>query len=227
MNQYLQSALDTPKTTQVVYPDVYVQPRSFSTGSAFSTSQLAAAALCFLSLSAPTGVTSIYNIARSTHRLDQIPFYDTTMNDRGISDRNLRSRVRAMRAVLGVSISDLSFIFDVSRQAIYKWLAGGGVSSLNQDRFDDLFLAAGILAPLSSSEGWSFSRRRDRAGQTLLEALRKGKPAKLWAQDVAFLLEDEQKQREYMDQILSSHRKSLPAARELGVPVFNEQNDQG
>lgn len=69
-----------------------------------------------------------------------------------------------------------------------------GLSSLNQDRFEDLFLAAGILAPPSNSEGWSFSRRRNRAGLTLLEGLRSWKPAKLWAQDVAFLLEDEQKQ---------------------------------
>jgi len=225
MSQYLQSVLDTPTTAQVAYPQAYVHPRTFSTGSAFTTSQLAAAALCLFALSAPTGVTSVYNVARSTQPFVQIAFCDTTMGERGISDRNLRSRVSAMRAALGVSISDLSLIFDVSRQAIYKWLAGGGLSSLNQERFEDLFLAAGILAPMSSSEGWSFSRRRDRAGQTLLEALRKGRPAKLWARDVAFLVEDERKQRDYMNQILSSHRKSLPAARELGVPVLDEQND--
>lgn len=225
MNQYLRGILDTPKTAQVINAEAHVQPCALSTGSAFTTSQLAAAALCFLTLSAPTGVTSIYNIARSVQRLDQIPFYDTSMNDRGFSDRNLRSRVREIRAALGISVSDLSTIFGVSRQAIYKWFAGGGLSSHNQERFEDLFLAAGILAPLSSSEGWSFSRRRDSAGQTLLEALRKGKPAKSWAQDVAFLLEDEQKQRDNINQILSSHRKSLPAAREFGVPVLNEQND--
>lgn len=226
MSQYLQSVLDTPRIAQVAHPEVYVQPRTFSTGSAFTTSQLAAAALCVLALSAPTGVTSAYNLARSTQRLVQIPLYDTTTDERGISDRNLRSRVSVIRAALGVSISDLSLIFDVSRQAIYKWLAGGGLSSLNQERFEDLFLAAGILVPLSSSEGWSFNRRRDRAGQTLLGALREGKSAKLWAQDVAFLLEDERKQRGYMDQILSSHQGSLPTARELGVPVLNEQSDQ-
>jgi hypothetical protein len=126
---------------------------------------------------------------------------------------------------LGISVSDLSSIFGVSRQAIYKWLAGGGLSSLNQDKFDDLFLAAGILAPLPGSDGWSFSRRRDRAGLTLLDTLRNGKAAKAWAQDVAFLIEDEQKQRDYVNRILSSHRRSLPAARELGVPMLNEQND--
>jgi transcriptional regulator with XRE-family HTH domain len=225
MNRYLRSVLDTQKTAHVVCPEVFVQPRSFSTGSGFKTSQLAAAALSVLALSAPTGVASIYNIARSTHGLDQIPYYDIAPNDREVSGRKMRSRVRAIRIALGISVSDLSSIFGVSRQAIYKWLAGSGLSSLNQDRFDDLSLAASILAPLSGSEGWSFSRRRDRTGQTLLEALRNGKPAKLWAQDVAFLLEDEQKQRDFMNQILSSHRRSLPAARELGVPVLNEQND--
>jgi transcriptional regulator with XRE-family HTH domain len=225
MNRYLRGVLDTQKTAHVVCPEVFVQPRSFSTGSGFKTSQLAAAALSVLALSAPTGVASIYSIVRSTHGLDQLPYYDIAPNDREISGRNMRSRVHAIRAALGISISDLSSIFGVSRQAIYKWLAGRGLSSFNQDRFEDLFLAAGILAPLSGSEGWSFSRRRDRAGQTLLEALRNGKPAKLWAQDIAFLLEDEQKQRDSVNQILSSQRGSLPAARELGVPVLNEQND--
>jgi transcriptional regulator with XRE-family HTH domain len=154
-----------------------------------------------------------------------MPFYDTAMSGRGVSDRNLRSRFREMRAVLGISVSDLSAIFGVSRQAIYKWVAGGRLSKPNQERFEDLFHATGVLAPLTNSDGWSFSRRRNRAGQTLLEALRSGKPAKSWAQDVAFLLEDEQRQRDYVIQILSSHGKSQPAAREFGVPVFNEQND--
>jgi transcriptional regulator with XRE-family HTH domain len=132
-----------------------------------------------------------------------------------------------MRAALGVSVSDLSTIFGVSRQAIYKWFAGGGLSSLNQEKLENLFLAASILAPHSKSEGWSFSRRRDRAGQTLLDVHRNGKPASLWAKDVAFLLDDEQKQRNNMNQILTSHQIPLPAPRELGVPVLNEQNDQG
>ena len=221
MKQYLQSVLDMPKPASAACPEIYVHPRFLSTGSAFTSSRLAAAALSLLALSAPTGVASIYDLGRSTHRLNRIPFQD----DREISDRKLRSRARTMMAVLGLSVSDLSTVFSVSRQAIYKWFAGGGLSSLNQERFEDLFLAAGILAPLSNSEGWSFSRRRNRAGQTLLEALRNGKPATVWAQDVAFLLEDEEKQRDLMKQILSSHRQPLPAARELGVPVLNEQND--
>jgi transcriptional regulator with XRE-family HTH domain len=220
MNEYLQSALDTQQPGHV-----FVHPRTSSTGSGFGTSQLATLALSLLALSAPTGTASIYNIARSAQRFDQVPFYDIALNERKTPDGNLKSRIRAIRVALGLSISDLSSIFDVSRQAIYKWLAGGGLSSLNQDRFEDLFLAAGILAPLSGTEGWSFSRRRDRAGLTLLEALRNGKAAKLWAQDIAFLLDDEQKQRNHVNQILSSHRRPLPAARELGVPVLNEQND--
>jgi anti-sigma factor RsiW len=118
-------------------------------------------------------------------------------------------------------------MFGVSRQAIYKWLAGGTMSSPNQDRIEDLYSAAGVLASVSSSAGWSFSRRRDRAGQTLWAAIRSGKTAKSWAQDVAFLLQDEQKQRESLSQILNSHRTALPAARELGVPVLDEQNGRG
>lgn len=225
MNRYLGSVLETQEPAHLVYPEVFAYPRTFSTGSGFRTSHLAAVALSLLALSAPTGTASIYNIARSTQRFDQMPFCGIALNGGEIPDRNVRSRIRAIRVALGISISDLSSIFGVSRQAIYKWLAGGGLSSLNQDRFEDLFLAAGILAPMSGSEGWSFSRRRDREGLTLMEALRNGKTAKLWAQDIAFLLEDEQKQRDYVNQILSSHQRSLPAARELGVPVLNEQND--
>jgi transcriptional regulator with XRE-family HTH domain len=226
MNQYLQAVLDTPKSAHVVCPEVaYVHPRTSSTGSAFATSQFAALALSLLAISAPTGVASIYDLARSTQRCDQIPCYDSGLVNCENPDRNPRSRIRAIRTALGISVSDLSSIFGVSRQAIYKWLAGGAMSNLNYDKFEDLSLAAAILAPLSGSDSWSFRRRRDRAGQALLEALRNGKTAKSWAQDVAFLLQDEQQQRNYVDQLLSSHRKSLPALRELGVPVLDERND--
>jgi transcriptional regulator with XRE-family HTH domain len=224
MSQYLQSVLDTQEASYVVRPELYV-PRNSSTGSSFKTSHLAAVALNLLALSAPTGVASIYSIALSTQRADQIPFYYMAANDTDAPGVSLRSRIRVIKAALGISISDLSSIFGVSRQAIYKWLGGGRLSASNQEKFEDLFRAAAILAPISASENWSFSRRRDKAGQTLLEALRNAKAATLWAQDIAFLLEDEQKQRDLVNQILNSQRKSLPVARELGVPVLNEQND--
>jgi anti-sigma factor RsiW len=47
----------------------------------------------------------------------------------------------------------------------------------------------------------------------------------LWAAEIANVLQDEQKQRIFLNQVLSSHRAPLPVARDLGVPVLNEQND--
>ncbi|MGP8185193.1 MAG: helix-turn-helix domain-containing protein [Terracidiphilus sp.] len=226
MSQYLQGVLDASKqATHVGCPEVFAQTRTNSTGSAFTSSHLPALALSLLVMYAPTGVASIYDLAHSTQRMSKTPYCDSSESGRDAAIGNAGSRLRSVRTALGLSVSDLASVLGVSRQAIYKWLAGGPISNLNHGKLEDLFGAVRTLVPFSESETWALGRRRDQAGQTLVQALKSGKTATLWAEEIANVLQDEQKQRILLDQIFSSDRAPLPVARELGVPVLNEQTD--
>jgi hypothetical protein len=99
------------------------------------------------------------------------------------------------------------------------------MSDLNQERFEDISAAANILAPHSGSEGLILSRRRDTKGQTLLMALQNGTTSRAWAEDLAQLLQDENRQRSMLSQMIAPNQRSLPGARELGVPLLDEQLD--
>jgi transcriptional regulator with XRE-family HTH domain len=228
MNQYLQSVLDASKQpAHGRCPEVFAQAMTNSTGGAFTKSHLPALALSLLVIYAPTGVgvASIYDLAHSTQGMSKIPYCDFSSFERDASIGSIGSRLRSARAVLGLSVSDLASVFGISRQAVYKWLAGGSISNLNQGKLEDLFGAVGALLPFSESGTWTLGRRRDHEGQTLVQALKSGRTARLWAAEIANVLQDEQKQRIFLNQVLSSHRAPLPVARDLGVPVLNEQND--
>jgi transcriptional regulator with XRE-family HTH domain len=200
------------------------QIRMASTGSCFSAANLATA-LLLLALSAPTGVASGLDFARTSQRLSQIPYYEIVLTADEVAEATFPSRIRFIQKVLAVSISDLAFVLGVSRQAVYKWLSRGPVSDLNRERLEDLTAAANVLAPYAGSQALMLNRRRNIDGLTLVESLRSGASARVWAEEVSQLLIKGRNQRKMMDQMLASHRRSLPALREMGVPLLDEQDD--
>lgn len=218
------SNLDRPGTA-LQAAQVSSQIRMASTGSWFATPNLAEVALLFVVLSAPTGVASGVDFARTSQRLSQIPYYEIVSAVGEVADAAFPSRIRRIQKVLNVSISDLASVLGVSRQAIYKWLSGGPVSDLNRERFEDLAEAAHVLAPYSKTQALMLNRRRNTGGLTLVESMRSGASARVWAVEVSRLFEEGQAQRRIMAEVLASHRRSLPGLRELGVPLLDEQDD--
>jgi hypothetical protein len=104
-------------------------------------------------------------------------------------------------------------------------LSGGPINDLNSEKFDDLEAAMNILAPHAKSQALMLNRRRNMGGLTLVESLRSGASARVWAEDVSQLLNHGENQRKMMNQILASHQRSLPGIREIGVPILDEQDD--
>ena len=198
--------------------------RTASTGSCFSATSLATAVLG-LALSAPTGVASGFDFARTSQRLSQIPYYEIVSTVGQVAEATFPSRIRLIQKVLAVSISDLASVLGVSRQAVYKWLSGGPVSDLNRERFEDLTAAANVLAPYAKTQALMLNRRRNSGGLTLVDSLRSGASARVWAEEVSQLLIQGENQRKIMNQILASHQRSLPGLREMGVPLLDEQDD--
>ena len=203
---------------------VPAQFRMASTGS-FASAKLAEKALLLLVLSAPTGVASGVDLALTSQRLTKIPYYQIADVAGEVAEATFASRIRLIQKVLAVSISDLASVLGVSRQAIYKWLSGGPVSDLNREKFEDLAAAANVLAPFSRTQALMLNRRRNMGGLTLVESMRSGSSARMWAEEISRLLNVGQVQRKMMSQMLDSSRRSLPALRELGVPLADEQDD--
>ena len=219
--------MTTPSKVQLpfsIYGDVFLRTRATSTGSSFDRSGLTATALLLLMLSAPTGINSIYNVAQSSQKPTQIPYYDVVPAELGVSVRTLRSRLKSIRQVLSISVSELADIFGVSRQAVYKWLSGGPISNLNRRKLDDLSDAAHVLAPFSDDGFQIASKRLDTAGNDLMAALRKG-TALAWANDVARAIGGGRDKRRAIDLLVSSHRRSAAAGSDLGVPLLDERTD--
>jgi transcriptional regulator with XRE-family HTH domain len=205
-------------------PQLSSQIRMASTGSCFSAASMTTAVL-LLALSAPTGVASGLDFARTSQRLSQIPYYDIVSTVGEVAAASFPSRIRLIQKVLAVSISDLASVLGVSRQAVYKWLSDGPVSDLNREKFEDLAAAANVLAPYAISQSLMLNRRRNIAGLSLVESLRSGASAQVWAEEVSKQLIQGQNQRKMMSQILASHNRSLPGLREMGVPILDEQDD--
>lgn len=99
------------------------------------------------------------------------------------------------------------------------------MSDLNREKFEDLTAAANVLSPYARSQALMLNRRRNIGGLTLVESLRAGASARVWAEEVSQLLIQGENQRKMMDQMLASHQRSLPALREMGVPLLDEQDD--
>jgi transcriptional regulator with XRE-family HTH domain len=199
------------------------QIRMASTGS--SAANLAETALLLLILSAPTGLASGMDFARTSQRLSQIPYYEIVPTAGEVAEASFPSRIRLIQKVLAVSISDLASVLGVSRQAVYKWLSGGPVSDLNREKFEDLTAAANVLVPYAKSQALMLNRRRNVGGLTLIDSLRSGASARVWAEEVSQTLIQGENQRKMMNQILALHRRSLPGLREMGVPILDEQDD--
>ncbi len=200
------------------------QTRAASTGSCFSSSCLAIAALQLILATAPTGVASTLEYARASQRLSQLPYYDLDLAAPRTAEVKLRSQVRSLQRRLSLSISDLATILGVSRQAVYKWFAGGPISNLNRGKLDDLFLASEVLSPWTNAGTQTLSTRKDREGLTLIESVKQGRSVRTWAEEVGALLAVEREQRDVVAALIAPSQKGPPRLRELGKPALDERD---
>lgn len=133
--------------------------------------------------------------------------------------------INRIRAVFKFSISDLAYSFQVSRQAIYKWLSGESASLTpeHQNKLDDLNKAAELFAAREILGSTMLLKRRGKSGRTLVEAMRAGESVQEWAQTMIEVLSVEAKQRAMLDERLSARKR--PNFEEWGTPMLREINE--
>ena len=127
-----------------------------------------------------------------------------------------------IRQVLKISITELSRIFGVSRQAVHEWLKGGALSPRNAQRLSefaqaaDVFLEPGIDVPPGAL------RRKINGGQSLLESVGEGGNVIELARALVGTLSRESQQRQRLASRLAGRPKPALAAGDFGTPHLHE-----
>jgi transcriptional regulator with XRE-family HTH domain len=130
------------------------------------------------------GTGSVYGLDRTEfwrhHIQPRVPFIldaaDASGSDAQRPDvRNASEHIESIRNVLNPAIADLAGLFDVSRQAIYKWLSGNATpepDKLNRiaelSRIADAFQAAGV------SRAGALLKMKAFDGRSLMDLIKSG-----------------------------------------------------
>lgn len=130
------------------------------------------------------GTGSVYGLDRTEswrhHIQPRVPFIlDAADASTGGAERpdvrTASEHIESIRNVLNPAIADLAGLFDVSRQAIYKWLSGNSTpepDKLNRivelSRIADAFQAAGV------SRAGAFLKMKAFAGRSLMDLIKSG-----------------------------------------------------
>lgn len=130
------------------------------------------------------GTGSVYALDRAEswrhHIQPRVPFIvdaaDALTNDAARPDvRTASEHIESIRRVLNPAIADLAGLFDVSRQAIYKWLSGDSTPEpdklnriLELSSIADAFQAAGI------SRAGTLLKMKAFAGLSLMDLIKSG-----------------------------------------------------
>lgn len=130
------------------------------------------------------GTGSVYALNRTEswrhHVQPRVPFIVDALNASIVSAerpdvRTASEHIESIRNVLNPAISDLAGLFDVSRQAIYKWLSGDSTpepEKLSQiielSKIADAFHASGV------SRAGALVKMKAFAGRSLMELIKSG-----------------------------------------------------
>jgi hypothetical protein len=127
-----------------------------------------------------------------------------------------------IRKVFHPSITELANVFGVSRQAIYDWQAGKGISSEHADKLEILAKATAILAsaevPVSQ-----LIRRKLPGGTTFFEIFKDGGSAEVAALQLLDMAKRDMEQRQRLDARLSGRKRPSINRGDFGLPMLSEE----
>jgi predicted transcriptional regulator len=120
------------------------------------------------------------------------------------------------------SITELANLFGVSRQAIYDWQAGKGVSNEHAEKVEMLAKAAARIAaaevPVSQ-----MLRRKLPGGKTLFEIVKDGDSAEVAALKLIDMARRDIEQRRRLEARLSGRKRPLIDRGDIGSPMLSEE----
>lgn len=127
-----------------------------------------------------------------------------------------------IRQVLKISVTELSRIFGVSRQAVHEWLKGGALSPRNAQRLSEFAQAADVFLESGIDVTPGALRRKISGGQSLLESVGEGGNVIELARALVSTLSRESQQRQRLASRLAGRPKPAMAASDFGTPHLHE-----
>lgn len=157
------------------------------------------------------------------YRLGHYPI-DSELTAASKFDRSPIEDIRKIQGIFRISVTELSQILSVSRQAIYDWLNGRAIAVENLAKLKDFASAADLL----EREGLELTsyvlKRKIRDGMSLVDLFRSGNPAETAAAELIRILRTERDQKEVLLKRVSSRkRKPVGAYDDWSVPILNER----
>lgn len=130
--------------------------------------------------------------------------------------------IENLRRILGLSVSTFANMFDVSRQAVYKWQAGEPMNQEHTNRLAQLREAAALLTDFAKSDTRALTRRKLPSGRTVVESIFAGENPIAVAQAAADLLRKDTEQREALDVFLGNRSKPRRSIASIVTPHAGE-----
>ena len=127
-----------------------------------------------------------------------------------------------MRAVTKISVSELSRVFGVSRQAVHEWMKGSTLSLRNAQRLSGLAQATDVFLEAGIEASPQVFRRKIVGGPSIFEAVTESGNVVELARALVATLVRESQQRQRLAARLAGRSAPSVSAAEFGTPHLNE-----
>lgn len=139
-----------------------------------------------------------------------------------VVDARYRSDIETLIELMKPSMSQLAACFGVSRQRVYDWRNGEGMSASNVDQMKELLKAVRMLSERSPVPITQAGNRKLVNGNTFWVAVASGTKPTDAANNVLTALERDQKERSALNRSLASRKIARPEEPALYSPYLSE-----
>jgi hypothetical protein len=126
--------------------------------------------------------------------------------------------IEDLKRALGASVTDLSNILGVSRQAIYGWVHGGGMTQENMDKLRDLSKAALIFDEAKVRPTSYMLNRTIMNGKSFVELVHGSACGEAMARRLVKVIRQEDRQRAAFSRRFALRPAAGPP--DMGIPHF-------
>jgi transcriptional regulator with XRE-family HTH domain len=128
-----------------------------------------------------------------------------------------------IREIFKLTITELAALFGVSRQAVYDWQSGKGISAVRADRLEEISRTADLFVGSGLSISRRTLRRKLPGGKTLFDVIREGGPVEEATRNLIQVLRHEIEQRRALDARLRNRKRAPIDQTDLGIPALDEE----
>ena len=153
--------------------------------------------------------------------INQIEISGLSESSAGAISESARD-IAQIRAVTKISVSELSRVFGVSRQAVHEWIKGGTLSPRNAQRLSELARATDVFLEAEIETSPQVFRRKIAGGQSILDAVRENGNVVELAKTLATTLVRESQQRQRLAARLAGRSATPDTSTEFGSPHLDE-----